>query len=497
MSGMKKMDNKGFTLVEIMLSMAILALISIPLMKYFSDSLRYAAQTAEKQKATLIAQETVEFIKGQKKIVVEIPNAATPTPDPDDPDATVAPVTNYDLASELIYRFGGYATPEATGAPAKTPEVEIPDQFYATGATIDGAGASSPLVYRYLDSKSKKYYIEVKMNCITPCSEVESPAIMKIDDRKNVVVAERTEVMDAITHFSTLNINQYMAWNGGMLADPDMTPEPTEEPYILYSLEPDPDDPVEVTEYRQLTEAEIRANMDRIIYITITKGDTDDKFTVSAYYQFFCKDVFGPGTDSDMEYPSATICETTVETLDGIFLMFNKMSDTNDYIQVTWDVTDPDVEYPAFRFVVQDDVVTEDDLTPTVSPSPDPDAEPTDAPEETTSPEPTATPDPTATYNLTVDWYKFTSTESKPKVYSNLDAGNFTFKKVLNDVTKPGDAGQEDAYASDYTGIPVHTLTGSGVPVRIFDIEVAVYADEDAKTDGEEPLVTLKTTKVE
>ncbi len=497
MSGMRKMNNKGFTLVEVMLSMAILALISIPLMKYFSDSLRYAAQTAEKQKATLIAQETVEFIKSQKKVVVELDAVATATPDPDDPEATSAPAARFDLASQLLYKFGGYATPEASGAPAKTPETEIPDQFYATGATIDGTGASSPLVYRYLDQKSGKYYIEVSMNCITPYDDVESPAIMKIDDRKNVVVAERTEVSDAITHFSTLNINQYMAWNGGILEDPDMSPSPTPDEFLYASMSPNPSDgPVEA-EYKQLTEAEIRANMDRIIYITITKGEHDDKFTVSAYYQFFCKDVFGPGTDSDMEYPSATICESSVESLDGIFLMFNKMSEVRDYIQVKWNVTDPDIEYPAFRFVVQDDVVTEEDLAATPTPTPDPSAEPTDVPEETESPEPTETPDPTLSYNLTVDWYGFEhNPDSTPTIYSNLDASSFTFKKVLDEITKPGDEEQFAAGASDYE-LPVHTLTGSGVPVRIFEIEVSVYADENSKDDGDDPLVTLKTTKVE
>ena len=128
MSGMKKVDNKGFTLVEVMLSMAILALISIPLMKYFSDSLRYAAQTAEKQKATLIAQETVEFIKSQQKLVVPLDFSATAAPDPSvspDPSASPGPAatsgpSNFELNSQLLYRFGGYATPEASGSPASS-----------------------------------------------------------------------------------------------------------------------------------------------------------------------------------------------------------------------------------------------------------------------------------------------------------------------------------------------------------------------------------------
>ena len=107
MNGRAKMGNKGFTLVEIMLSIAILALISVPLMKYFSDSLRYAAQTAEKQKATMIAQETVEFIKSQKKIVKPVTTSATTAPDP---SATPVVSANYMLAPELVYLFGVVAS---------------------------------------------------------------------------------------------------------------------------------------------------------------------------------------------------------------------------------------------------------------------------------------------------------------------------------------------------------------------------------------------------
>ena len=70
MNRMRKINKKGFTLIEVMLSIAILALISVPLMKYFSDSLKYSAQTAEKQNANFIAQETMEAIKAQRKIVI-------------------------------------------------------------------------------------------------------------------------------------------------------------------------------------------------------------------------------------------------------------------------------------------------------------------------------------------------------------------------------------------------------------------------------------------
>ena len=493
MSGRAKMGNKGFTLVEVMLSIAILALISVPLMKYFSDSLKYATQTAEKQKAVLIAQETVEYIKSQKKIVKPVTTTATATPattGTPDPDATLPPANNYVLAPELVYRFGGYVTPAPSGTPENAPQIIVPDKFYASGATLDGAGGASPLVYRYVDQKSGKYYIEVSMNCITPADQVSSPAIMNIDDSRNVVIPERTEVMDAITHFSTLNINQYLSWNGGYMEDPNMSPTPTPDEFIYITVAPDdPGDLPVVAEYKQLSEAEIRENMNRIIYITISKGNDDATFKVSAYYQFFCKDVFGPGTDSDMEYPSASLCEANVENLDGIFLMFNKLSSTRDYIQVIWEVTDPNIPYPDFRFVVQDDVVTEEDLA-------DSDDEDDEDDEDEVIPETTITPVDPSAYNLRVYWHNFTSDEYVPSVHSNLPADNFTFVGNVDDpITEPEETIAEGALRED---IPVTTLTGSGVPVRIFDITVKVYANKKAyENEPDNPLVELKTTKVE
>ena len=39
----KKQNNDGFSLLEVVLSMAILALLSIPLMSYFTQSMKYNA----------------------------------------------------------------------------------------------------------------------------------------------------------------------------------------------------------------------------------------------------------------------------------------------------------------------------------------------------------------------------------------------------------------------------------------------------------------------
>ena len=52
----RKQNNQGFSLLEVVLSMAILAIISIPLLSYFTQSVKYNAKMADKQHATNLGQ---------------------------------------------------------------------------------------------------------------------------------------------------------------------------------------------------------------------------------------------------------------------------------------------------------------------------------------------------------------------------------------------------------------------------------------------------------
>lgn len=478
MSRMRKMNDKGFTLVEIMLSIAILALISVPLMKYFSDSLRYAAQTAEKQKATLIAQETMETIRAQKKIVKPV-TAATAAP-----GATVPPTT-YNLAPELITMFGGYA-----GASA-TPTVIVPANFYSSGATGTDA-APEKLIYRYVDQRSGKYYMEASFQCTMDAASVSSPAILGIDDSRNVVIAERAEEADALTFFETANLNYYLAYSGAVIINASATPSPTPNGLIYITPVPGPTttpgpDP------RILTEDEIKAQMKRIIYVTVTKHTGDTYYNVKSNYVYFCDDVYGDGTGK-LSRTSPDLVETNVQNLEGVYLMFNKFRPDFDDIVINWDVEGgAPGEYPDFRFIVQDDVAvagTPDPLattTPTVTPTVDPAATPTTAPTVI----PTATPGPGG-YSLRVSFMNITDALT---VHGNLEATNFEFHNLNAEYTDPDEFAIVDGGTRD--DVDVKALTGEGIPVRVFDVEIKVYRNKKAYDDHEDPLIELKSTKVE
>lgn len=62
-------ENAGFSLVEVMLAMAILAILTISLLNYFGTSLAYNTKMASNQKATLLAQKVAEDLKGHGTLI--------------------------------------------------------------------------------------------------------------------------------------------------------------------------------------------------------------------------------------------------------------------------------------------------------------------------------------------------------------------------------------------------------------------------------------------
>lgn len=56
-------DNQGFTLVELILTIAILAIVTIPILSYFTDAAKHNANSRLKQNASVLAQDILENFK--------------------------------------------------------------------------------------------------------------------------------------------------------------------------------------------------------------------------------------------------------------------------------------------------------------------------------------------------------------------------------------------------------------------------------------------------
>ena len=68
---MKRIDKKGFTLIELIITVAVVAIISVPLLQYFSDSAKHNAKSKVQQNAIIAAQNALEELKAEKSDITK------------------------------------------------------------------------------------------------------------------------------------------------------------------------------------------------------------------------------------------------------------------------------------------------------------------------------------------------------------------------------------------------------------------------------------------
>ena len=74
----KRIDKKGFTLIELIITVAVLAVISIPLLQYFTESAKHNARAKNQQNAMVAAQNTLEELKAES-VDITTPTALVAT----------------------------------------------------------------------------------------------------------------------------------------------------------------------------------------------------------------------------------------------------------------------------------------------------------------------------------------------------------------------------------------------------------------------------------
>lgn len=173
--------NGGFSLIEVVIAMVVLAIISIPLLNYFMDSMRYSAVMARKQKATLLAQEVTEAMKAEKKLIQ--------------------------------YDTGIYQAPVLTAA--------APDGY---GLTMSGSGAAfndfkmkgqgTALFSGAYSGTNGNFDIQVTLKTDTPSSDPTSPAVYGVDNTRDVLAVESDQLDAALMFFRTAN-NDYCNHTAG------------------------------------------------------------------------------------------------------------------------------------------------------------------------------------------------------------------------------------------------------------------------------------------
>lgn len=170
MKNREESKNAGFSLIEVVVSMAVLAIISIPLLSYFTESMRYNRMMAEKQKATLLSQEILEQLYHETPLVQKTPS-------------------------------GGYDVPYLT---ARGYTVEA-DSIDASGAgTIQLAGQGDVI------GEDNDVVITVE----TKGAAADTSALYGVDNTTDLFVTEKNQLQEALVYFTAVN-RAYCAANAG------------------------------------------------------------------------------------------------------------------------------------------------------------------------------------------------------------------------------------------------------------------------------------------
>lgn len=172
----KKQNNAGFSLLEVVLSMAILAILSIPLMSYFTQSMKYNAKMADKQHASVLAQEVMEDLKNQPNLVENVNGSG---------------FTSEYLTNMKHYQVAVPYTPAAPGSGL-------------TGGSLEYYGAAGDI--------GEKYDVRVKINTGNAENVKTVPQIEGISDTRDVIALENGQRQAALDYFVAKNA-QYASNN--------------------------------------------------------------------------------------------------------------------------------------------------------------------------------------------------------------------------------------------------------------------------------------------
>lgn len=168
----KQIRNAGFSLIEVIISMAILAIISIPLLNYFTESMKYNGMMAEKQKATLLSQKVLEQLYAETPLIQKMPS-------------------------------GDYSIPCLT------------DRMYTIESnSMDASGAGTIQLKGLADDIGEAYDVVVTVETDGVAAGAGKSAVYGIDSTTDILAVEQSQLQEALVYFTAVN-RAYCAANAG------------------------------------------------------------------------------------------------------------------------------------------------------------------------------------------------------------------------------------------------------------------------------------------
>ncbi|MDE6851926.1 MAG: type II secretion system GspH family protein [Lachnospiraceae bacterium] len=195
-------ENNGFTLIELVITIAVLAVISVPLLMYFTDSMRHSARMKEEQNAVVAAQNVLEELKVVDMSLDDVNNLTLAVTPP--PGATPCPTTSV-IWEEM---------PGATPGPSDTPAPA------GSSYEVKGKYSLNKQVYTVKAKITPRHDLENPDGSIVTYQKAKAPSM---DSSKDMIITEKaTAIEDAKMHF----YNQYTQYcddpSNGVSRDPSI-----------------------------------------------------------------------------------------------------------------------------------------------------------------------------------------------------------------------------------------------------------------------------------
>lgn len=167
LNNQKRVGNGGFSLLEVIISMAILALITIPLLNYFTNSMSNSARMGKRQNATLTAQEITESLKAEDKLIQRMELL----------DGNIVYQVPY-LTDEL-----GFTLADDSGF----------NQTDGTGKIVFG-------------TTNDLFDVRVTLSTNISANSVERALVYGIDDATDMLIIEQDQMDEALVYFTSAHV---------------------------------------------------------------------------------------------------------------------------------------------------------------------------------------------------------------------------------------------------------------------------------------------------
>lgn len=319
-------DNKGISLVEVIVSMVILLIITVPLLSYFISSASYNSKTKSKQTAITLAQSIMDKTKDRKiEAIAKGFHATTAAEllsdftlvDPSKINNPVDSTNPQEMVGEMNADGSLVAKKTAgsfTGGKFTTTNSTDGCLYYKISNIKDGKNSYDAVITIDTNSNTGDSYFSVNTSNLYHINAISSPT--------NLVAVETTQNTLAVYEMKSLNLSYCDLLNAAHAGDAAWTMKVP------------------------VNETTIENSLTRDIYITMDY-DTDETAKVKVYYRYYCNSVEGcpnsSGTAKELEPP---LYSETVKLADikNVYLFFRKLTNSfGDTVNVILDI-DPLVQ---------------------------------------------------------------------------------------------------------------------------------------------------------